>query len=105
MDTLFVDSETDGLYGTFLSVAAIVLDDDRRECDSFYVTLKDPEKYVSLDWIKENVLQFLGKSVRSCDEYYVTEADLIESFFSFYMTYHGCDVIADVPHPVESDYS
>ena len=102
MGTLFVDAETNGLYGTFLSIAAILLDDNGQESDSFYGTLRDPEKYVSSEWVKENVLPFLGNTVRSDDDFYNSESDLIESFFSFYLSHPGCDVIADVPHPVES---
>ena len=45
MGTLFVDAETDGLYGTFLSVAAIFLDDKGEQSDTFYGTIRNPEKY------------------------------------------------------------
>ncbi len=102
MGTMFVDAETDGLYGTFLSVAAIVVDENGNEEDLFYGTLKRPEDYITSEWVKENVLPFLNTSVRSEQDLYNTESDLIEAFYSFYISHRDCDIIADVPYPVES---
>ncbi len=102
MGTLFVDAETDGLYGTFLSVAAIFLDDKGEQSDTFYGTIRNPKKYVSSEWVKENVLPYLSDAVRSEADYYDTEKQLVEKFFAFYREHEDCDVIADVPHPVES---
>lgn len=102
MGTLFVDAETDGLYGTFLSVASIVLDDEGNETDSFYGTLKDPERSISSEWVRENVLPYLKDPVRSDADYYETDDEMIEAFYSFYLRYKDFDAVADVPHPVES---
>ncbi len=102
MGTFFVDAETDGLYGNFLSVAAIVLDDTGKEIADYYGTIKNPEKYVSVPWVKDNVLPYLKDSVRSDDDYYDSEKELIEAFYSFYREYADYDVIADVPVPVEA---
>ena len=102
MDTLFVDAETDGLYGGFLSVASIVVDEAGRETDIFYGMVKDPESKIHSEWVRENVLPYLGKPVRSEDDLYDSERDLIEAFYTFYMSHSDCEVIADVPCPVES---
>ena len=102
MGTFFVDAETDGLYGSFLSVAAIVLDDMGKEVADFYGTIMDPEKHVSVQWVRDNVLPYLNDPVRSDGDYYASEQDLIEAFYSFYTEYADCDVIADVPVPVEA---
>ena len=102
MGTFFVDAETDGLYGTFLSVAAVVLDEDGEETDSFYGTLKEAEKYVTSEWVRQNVLPYLKNTIRSDKDLYDSETELIEAFYSFYQAYIDCDVIADVPYPVES---
>ncbi len=102
MGTMFVDAETDGLYGTFLSVAAIFLDENGNEKDAFYGLLRNPEKHVSSEWVKENVVPYLFDSVRSDNDYYENEYDLVESFYAFYQRYSDADIIADVPHPVES---
>lgn len=101
MAALFIDAETNGLYGTFLSVAAIALDDNGEETDAFYGTLRNPEKYVTSEWVRENVLPYLGDAVRA-DDYYDSEKELVEAFYSFYLQHRDSDVIADVPHPVES---
>lgn len=102
MGTLFVDAETDGLFGTFLSVASIMLDDVGDEVDEFYGVLREPETAISLEWVRVNVFPYLKDPVRSDSDYYETEDDLIEAFWGFYMRHRGADVISDVPHPVES---
>ncbi len=102
MGTMFVDAETNGLYGVFLSVAAIVLDDKGNEIADFYGTVRDPGSLITSEWVKENVMPFLSDSVRSDADYYDSEHDLIESLYSFYRQHSECDVIADVPYPVEA---
>ena len=102
LDVFFVDAETNGLYGSFLSIASIVLDDDGNEKDCFYGTIKEPEKQISSEWVKNNVLPFLDIPVRSLNDYYENEHDMIESFYSFYQKFPDSIVIADVPYPVES---
>lgn len=102
MNSVFVDSETDGLYGRFLSIAAIVTDESGNEQDLFYGTIRNPGSLISSEWVKENVQPYLHDPVRSDDELYETEDELIEAFYLFFRRFHGCDVIADVPHPVES---
>ena len=102
MEILFVDAETDGLYGQFLSVAAIVLNDQGEEVDTFYGTVRNSEDIVSSEWVKENVLPYLRDGIRSDADLYGAERELIEAFYAFYNAHVECDVIADVPYPVES---
>ncbi len=94
----FVDAETDGLYGDFISIAAIVVDDTGREIDVFYKAAKNIcERENHIDWVKENVLPYLG----AC-QWVASEDELISSFWEFWMKYKQESLcIADVPYPVE----
>lgn len=63
-----VDAETDGLYGKFLSVAALSTDEDGNFDDYFYGAVSDPT--VTSDWVKENVVPHL----KNAERFYTTEA-------------------------------
>ena len=102
MERLFVDAETDGLYGSFLSVAAVVTDDSGSETDLFYGVVKDFDRSIQSEWVKKNVLPFIKDTVRSEKDYYESEYDLIEAFYSFYLRHRDSSVIADVCCPVEA---
>lgn len=94
---MFVDAETDGLYGPVLSIGAVVLDTDEKECASFYEKQKiNPDEIIE-PWVKENVLPLLGEAPE-----HETEEELLEAFWQFYLKYADCYVIADVPYPVEA---
>ncbi|MBR5597144.1 MAG: hypothetical protein IKW30_07035 [Lachnospiraceae bacterium] len=94
---MFVDAETDGLYGQVLSIGAVVVEENGRECSSFYQKQKIDPDAIQEEWVKENVIPLLGDCVE-CE----TEEELLEAFWAFYMENHQCDVIADVPYPVEA---
>ena len=99
MNYFFIDAETDGLYGKFISVAVLVTDECGRELESFYGAIDVLPEEISSDWVKENVLPHLenAKSV------YKTEYDLLEAVWTFWMKYRETSfAVSDVMHPVES---
>lgn len=99
MNYFFIDAETDGLYGRFLSVAVLVTDENGNELDRFYGAKRiDPEKIES-QWVKENVLPHLKNAAVT----YETEDDLLEAVWHFWMKHReSAFAVADVMHPVES---
>ena len=95
---LFVDAETNGLYGEFITVAMIVTNKDGEELDRFYEGIRIESKESYLPWVRENVLPYLG-------EYHIreTEEELLKSVWEFWLKYKdSVYVIADIPYPVEA---
>ena len=50
---MFIDAETDGLYGSFLSIAAITCDEKGIEESVFYAGRKYNPKEIQDEWVKE----------------------------------------------------
>jgi hypothetical protein len=48
MNYFFVDAETDGLYGSFLSVAVLITDNTGKELEHFTELLRLPKQTLSL---------------------------------------------------------
>ena len=71
-----VDAETDGLYGQFLSVAAVVSDYDGMEVARFYAALDISKEDIQNEWAREHVFAQL----KNADVRYETETDLTEAF-------------------------
>lgn len=93
---MFVDAETDGLYGQILSIAAIVADENGNECEHFYIKQKISLSEIQDEWVREHVYPILGDAPE-----YDTEDALLDAFWEFYVIHPNCFVIADVPYPVE----
>ena len=99
MNRFYVDAECDGLYGAFLSVAAMVTDENGRELDRFYVSVRANESDIQTDWVREHVLPYLANA----DEIVNTEDELLDSFWEFWMKHREDAVcIAYVQYPVEA---
>ena len=95
----FVDAECDGLYGRFLSIAALVTDEDGNEIDRFYSSVRTKVEEIASDWVKENVYPYLKKA----SVFYDSENDMLEKFWSFWLEYREvADCVAYVPYPVEN---
>lgn len=95
----FVDAECDGLYGKFLSVAALVADRNGNEVDSFYGAVRVAAEDINSEWVKENVFSCLSNAELFFDD----EGSMLEAFWSFWLRYRECaDCVAYVPYPVES---
>lgn len=97
MKYLFVDAETDGLYGKFLTVAALVCDEQGRETAQFSCRWKFTENDIESDWVKENVLPYLSE-----ETVVETEEDMLRAFWDFYRSQGEVRCIGDVVYPVES---
>lgn len=99
MKRFFVDAECDGLYGTFLSVAAMVTDEVGEALDRFYAAVRISSEQISSAWVRENVYPDL----KNAEIFFDTEMEMLEAFWSFWMKHRADSVcIAYVQHPVES---
>lgn len=95
---LFIDAETDGLYGSLITTAMMVTDEEGAELDRFYcgVRIRDEDTYQ--DWVREHVLPYLG-SYEVCE----TEEILLERIWAFWEKWkQEVWVVADIPYPVEA---
>ncbi len=95
---LFVDAESDGLYGAFISVAMKVIDVcTGKEIDCIYCGVAKDKLDVKEPWVKENVVPFLGEYTP-----YDSECQMLEDVWRFWIKYaERADVVADVAFPVE----
>lgn len=94
---IFIDAETDGLYGKFISVAMLVADSVGNETDRLYVGIRKELLNAQNDWVKENVIPILGNYAE-----YDTESELLEAVWSFWIKHRDNSYcIADVTYPVE----
>lgn len=90
------DAETDGLYGEAFAIAAVVIDNAGHIEDSFSGTASLED--VADAWTLENCVPHLSGIPK-----YPDRKALREAFWLFYLKYReACDIVADVPYPVES---
>jgi len=95
---VFIDAETDGLYGSVLSVAMIVTDFNGNELEEVYYGIKKDKIHVTSEWVKENVLPRMGQ-YEECDN----EQELLDKAWRFWLKYeHDAYMIGDVCFPVET---
>ena len=95
---VFLDAETDGLYGDFLSAALAATDEAGNILEKAYYGLSPRLlEGVKTPWVRENVLPVMGvyTPVDSREE-------LLEAVWSFWMKYRETGyLIGDVVYPVE----
>lgn len=97
--TFFVDCETDGLYGKFLSIAAVVADNSGSIEDEFYMAIKCEIDDIENNWVKENVYDSLKSAYQEAED----EDDLLEAFWRFWLKYRENTIcVAFVQYPVEA---
>ena len=95
----FVDAETDGLYGRFLSVAAMVTDENGTEVDRFYGAIRVTREELTSQWVRENVFPSLSRA----ETVYENGEALLDAFWQFWMQYRDrAACVAYVPCPVEA---
>ena len=99
MKKFYVDAESDGLYGAFLSVAAMVTDEAGAELDRFYAAVNVSCEDINSEWVRANVYPDL----KNAEIFFDDEEDLLEAFWLFWMKHREDSIcIAYVQHPVES---
>ena len=92
------DAESDGLWGSVFAIAAIVYDENGKEEGRFLGRL--PDKVVTNDWVKENVLPQLADVPITHQDL----GDLLADFAEFYLAKKAeADVIVHMGVPVESN--
>ena len=95
----FVDAESDGLYGKFLSVAALVTDRDGNELDRFYGAVRVTVEDIRSEWVRENVFPYLTNA----EFIFECENAMLEAFWEFWLKHReSADCVSYVPYPVES---
>lgn len=95
---LFIDAESDGLYGPFLSVAIVAVNGDGEELERGYYGIAREKMQVSDPWVREHVVPLLG-DYEPCEN----EQELLEKVWNFWCRYlEGSWLVADVVYPVES---
>ena len=103
MNTMFIDAETDGLYGKIISVAAVVVDENGNEIKSYYHVVNYTLDDIESEWVKKNVYSILKTdSIDGC----VMEKDeggILQSFWEFYQENSDANIITDVTYPVEAN--
>lgn len=93
----FIDAESDGLYGSFLTVGIYVLSDTGEEVERAYYGIRRDHMHVTEPWVEEHVLPILGE-YEECED----EEELLEKVWKLWEKYQGdAYAIADVPYPVE----
>ncbi len=99
MNHFIVDAETDGLYGSFLSVAALVTTSEGEQADLFYGAVSPDLLQVRSEWVKKNVLPYIS----AAHTFFSSEDELLRAFWDFWMKHRETSVcIADVCYPVEA---
>lgn len=97
---VFVDVETDGLYGKFLTVAMVVTDWAGNELEQIYYGIRREKMHVTEPWVAENVIPKLGKY-----ETVENEVELLQKAWRFWERYsEDAYAVCDVGYPVETRF-
>ena len=95
----FLDAETDGLFGRFLSAAVLVTDNEGCEIEHLYSALPVTADDVTSEWVRENVIPHIGMAEKIVD----SEYELLEEVWTLWMKYRDTAYcVADVGFPVEA---
>lgn len=97
---VFVDVESDGLYGSILTVALIATDWYGNEIERAYYGISKENMHVTQPWVMENVLPRLGE-YEACE----SEEELLKKAWGFWMRYQTeAYAVCDVGYPVEMQF-
>lgn len=95
---LFVDAETDGLYGSFLSIAVILTDYEGNEIERYYWGINPKTLQIQSEWVMQNVVPIMGDY-----EICRNEDELLDKFWNVWdKNRENTFAVADVCYPVES---
>lgn len=94
---IFLDAESDGLYGKLLSIAVIVLDEDNVEIERNYWGLDLKKAEIKSEWVETHVLPIMGQ-FECCEN----EEEMLGKFWAVWSKYkETAYVVVDVGYPVE----
>lgn len=94
----FIDAETDGLYGGFLTAAILVADSSGRELEHHYLGIRRENMTVTNPWVQEHVVPILGDYTPVEDE-----AALLEAVWQIWLRHRETAyAIGNVISPVEA---
>lgn len=94
---VFVDVESDGLYGSVLTVALVATDWYGNEIERAYYGICKENMNVTQPWVVENVLPRLGE-YEAC----TSEDEVLKKAWEFWMRYQPeAYAVCDVGYPVE----
>lgn len=97
---VFLDVETDGLYGAFLSAALIATDMQGNEIERAYYGIEKSKLKITEPWVIENVLPRMG-DYEPCEN----EEELLRKAWGFWIRYQeSAYAAAYVGYPVESRF-
>lgn len=92
-----IDAETDGLYGSFLSVAVLITDSNYNILREEYYGIKKANLHIQNEWVKTNVVPIMGEYEECADE-----QELLDKVWDLWIAYKDqVQAIADVVYPVE----
>ena len=93
----FIDAETDGLYGPFLSAAVIITDMNCNVIERAYYGVNVKNLSIIEAWTKDNVIPVLGQYTE-CEN----ECELLEQIWKLWESMNGkAYAVGDVIYPVE----
>ena len=94
---VFLDVETDGLYGGFLSAPLIATDMQGNEIERAYYGIEKSKLNITEPWVIEHVLPYMGE-YEACEN----EEELLHKAWTFWMKYQETAyAVAYVGYPVE----
>ena len=96
----FIDVETDGLYGDFISAAVLVASPEGRELERHYYGIAREVLQVTDGWTREHVLPILG-DYSPCQ----SQQELLEAVWQLWLRHRDTAyAIGNVVFPVEARF-
>ena len=81
-DRFFIDAETDGLYGRFLTTAVLIVDETGREKDHLYVGIPFTAENLEDEWTRNHIPQVACQY--QCMH---SEEELLNCIWKFWLKY------------------
>lgn len=99
MNYFFVDAESDGFYGKFISVAVLVTNESGEEIEHFYGVVPKTEDELTDGWTAFYVLPNLGEPEKT----FGLDFELLEAFWEMWLKYRDDSVVVtDATYPVKA---
>lgn len=96
VNVMFLDAETDGLFGKPISIGIVAVNQDGTQ-DKFYSWIKDYKS--DNEWVQTNVVPYLEvEGFEPCKDL----DELLQKFVEFYNKHKECTTVWHMGHIVES---